>query len=151
MIYSLKTHNGQACEKRTAAMINRESIMRKSCGERFDLTASVLVERNELIEEDRPLREAFSKRKLTEAGPSRERRNATRQRKSRADFVGSWTRAAAIGLRFQAQSRAGIVGSWMAPPQLGLWFQRKFSNKRIFRYGNQIQPTRADLYPRSIY
>lgn len=79
--------------------------MRKSCGERFDLIASVLVERNELIEEDRPLREAFSKRKLISAGPIRERRIATRQRKSRADFV----------------------GSWMAPPRLDLWFQRKFS------------------------
>jgi hypothetical protein len=41
--------------KRTGEMISQDSRMRKSCGERFDLTASVLVERTELIEEDRPL------------------------------------------------------------------------------------------------
>jgi hypothetical protein len=95
----------------------------------FDSIASILVERGELIEEDRPLREAFLKRKLTSAGLIRERRHATKQRKSRADFV----------------------GSWMAPPQSGLWFQRKFSGLRIFCYGNHIQPTRADSFPRSIH
>src|SRR5262245_24406282 len=91
----------------SGSMGSLETITRKSCGERFDLIASILVERSELNEEDRPLREAFSKRKLMSAGPSRARRDATRQR----------------------ESRAAIVGSWMAPPQLGLWSQARIESR----------------------
>jgi hypothetical protein len=87
----------------------------------FDLITSILVERSELVEEERPLGEAFSKRKLTSAGPIRERRYATGQRNREPHLSeAGWHR------------RNWICGS-----------SGNFPDKRIFRYGDQIQAARA--------